>query len=471
VTDLGDRGRMPGVRTIRMGVLAVLLGIVVVLAPTLNAAEEPATAFSAGRIGQLLNLATNGVAVRLRLAELCDTFGPRFSGTTNLEAAIDWALARLKAEGFENVHGEPVKVPHWVRGEERLEQVAPRAMPLPVLGLGGTTNTPPGGIMAPVLVVTNFAELAQRTNEARGRIVVFNPPFTAYGETVQYRSRGAIAAARAGAVASLIRSVTPFSLQTPHTGMMSYDPAVLPIPHAATTVEEAERLQRLQDRGLTPILRLQLGARTLPDADSRNVIAELRGREKPEEVVVVGGHFDSWDVGQGALDDGGGCMAAWEALRCIQASGERPRRTLRLVLWTNEENGLRGAKAYAEQHRAELDRHVLAIESDWGIGPVQGFAFSGSTRANQQLAAVLPHLAALGADRLKAGAGGSDLGPLLSGGVPTMDLWTERRDYFWFHHTPADTFDKVDVAELNRCVASLAVMLYAVAEMPEPLVR
>jgi carboxypeptidase Q len=423
------------------------------------------------RIGRLVESANRGGRALERLTELCDTFGPRFSGSTNLEAAIDWAMARLKEDGFQNVRGEPVKVPKWVRGAESLEELSPRPSRLPVLALGGSVGTPDGGVTARVLVVTNFAELTDRADEARGRIVVFAVPFTAYGETVRYRTRGAIEASKVGAVACLLRSVTPFSLQTPHTGMMVYDEAVPRIPAAAVSVEDAERLRRAQVRGWDTVLRLQLGARTLPDVESRNVVADIPGRTHPEEIVLVGGHFDSWDVGQGALDDGGGCVAAWEALRLIRESGEPPRRTLRLILWANEENGLRGAKAYPEAHRDALPRHVLAIESDWGIGPVQGFAFTGSERANAQLRAILPLLEPVGAGRLKAGAGGSDLGPLLQAGVPVMDLWTDRRDYFWFHHSAADTVDKVDAAELNRCVAALAVMGYAVAEMPEPLAR
>ncbi len=406
-----------------------------------------------------------------RLTELCDRFGPRFSGTTNLEAALDWILERLRADGFENVRGEPVRVPRWVRGEESLEEIGPTPGRLPLLGLGGTTNTPPDGVTASVLVVTNFAELKARAEEARGRIVVFHPPYTAYGETVRYRVSGAIEAAKAGAVASLVRSVTPFSLKTPHTGMMLYEDGTPRIPHAALTTEDAERLLRWQRRGATPVLRLRLGARSLPEVLSRNVIAEIRGREKPDEIVVVGGHIDSWDVGQGALDDGGGCLAAWEALRLILKSGERPSRTLRLVLWTNEENGLRGAKAYAEAHREELDRHVVAVESDWGVGPVAGFAFTGSAAATERVRGIVSRLEPMGAGRLKAGAGGSDLGPLLSAGVPVMDLWTERRDYFWFHHTEADTVDKVDPVELNRCVGALAVMLEAMGNLSEALPR
>jgi carboxypeptidase Q len=425
----------------------------------------------AGFAAELIHHATNSPVAFTRLEELCDTFGPRFSGTTNLEAAIDWILDRLQADGFRNVRGEPVIVPRWVRGEESLEQLSPRPMVLPILGLGGTTNTPGEGITARAFVVTNFAELKARAAEAIDTIVVFNAPFTRYSEVVRYRSRGAIEAARAGAVASLVRSATPFSLQTPHTGGMSYDPAVPRIPHAATTTEETERLLRSQRRGEVPILRLRLGARTLPPGRSRNIVAELPGHERPDEIIVVGGHIDSWDVGQGALDDGVGCIAAWEALRLLNQAGYRPRRTLRLVLWTNEENGLAGARAYPDQHRSELARHVVAIESDHGVGSLRGFAFTGSDHANGQLRELLPLLAGISADQLRAGASGSDLGPLLEQGVPIMDLWLEPRDYFWFHHTAADTVDKVEPAELNRCVAALAVMLYGLSEMPEPLVR
>lgn len=420
---------------------------------------------------KIISAATNSSKAFERLAYLCDTFGPRFSGTTNLEAAIDWVLEELKSDGFSNVRGEEVLVPHWVRNEESLEQVHPRRMLLPVLGLGGTTNTPADGVTAPALVVTNFAELRERASEAAGKIVVFQAPFESYGAIVRYRYEGAVAAAKVGAVASLVRSATPFSLQTPHTGGMSYEEGAPRIPHAAITVEEGERLFRLQRRGVTPVLRLRLGARAFPDATSRNVVAELPGTEFPEQIIVVGGHMDSWDVTPGALDDAGGCLAAWEALRILRESGFRPRRTLRLVLWTNEEFGLRGAKAYAGRGDEELARHVVAIESDWGIGKLRGFAFTGSERANAQLREILPLLQPLGAGELMAGSGGNDLGPLLAKGVPVMDLWTDRSDYFWFHHSPADTVDKVDPVELNRCVAALAVMLGALSEMPEPLAR
>lgn len=219
-----------------------------------------------------------------------------------------------------------------------------------MLGLGGSIATPRDGITADVLVVNSFDDLKARAAEARGKIVLYDVPFTTYGATVQYRSLGAIEAARAGAVASLVRSVTPYSQATPHTGGMRYDSTVTRIPHAAITVEDARMLHRMQDRGEPIVVKLVMSAETLPDVPSRNAVAELTGSEKPEEVVVLGGHIDSWDVGQGAMDDGGGSVVAWEAVRLMRKLGLKPRRTVRVVLWTNEENGLRGGIGYRDAH-------------------------------------------------------------------------------------------------------------------------
>jgi carboxypeptidase Q len=421
--------------------------------------------------GKLIHAATETNFAHRRLSELCDTFGPRFSGTTNLEAAIDWVLAQMKADGLENVHGEEVMVPRWVRGEESLELREPVREPLLMLGLGGSVGTDGKYIEAPVLVVTSFDELYRRRNEARGRIVVFNAPFVDYGQTVAYRWAGAIEAAKAGAFASLTRSVTPFSLRTPHTGMMTYSNGVPEIPHAAITVEDAEQLQRWQDRGTSIVARLKMSARFLEDALSRNVVAEIAGREKPREIVLISGHLDSWDVGQGAQDDGGGCLAAWEAVRLMHQLGLRPRRTVRVVLWTNEENGLRGAKAYAEKHRGELDRHVLAIESDNGTYPPTGFAFSGSDQGISFVKRVGELLDPLHAGNVKPGGGGADVEQLSPSGVPVMELTVENPKYFWFHHTVADTVDKVNPRDLAQCAAALAVMAYMIADLPEPLPR
>ncbi|MBI4544129.1 MAG: M20/M25/M40 family metallo-hydrolase [Gemmatimonadetes bacterium] len=420
---------------------------------------------------RLIDAALRDSAAYARLTELVDRFGPRFSGTENLERALDWILAEMKKDGLENVRGEPVMVPHWVRGAESAELLSPMRRNLPMLGLGGSVATPPPGIAAEVLVVSSFAELEARRAQARGKIVLFDVPFTNYGETVRYRSNGANAAARAGAVASLIRSVTTHSLQTPHTGAMRYDTAVRRIPHAAITAEDAALLHRLQDRGERVVVRLKMEARTLGDAPSRNVMGEIVGSERPEEVVVIGGHIDSWDVGQGAMDDAGGSIVAWEAVRLMHALGLRPRRTVRVVLWTNEENGLRGATAYRAAHAQEVSRHVLAVESDAGVFRPTGFGFTGPDSLFEIVRRVGALLDRIGASTIKRGGGGADIGPLMAQGVPGMGLEVEGARYFWYHHSDADTVDKLDPREVALCVAAMAVMAYVVADLPEPLLR
>jgi carboxypeptidase Q len=418
---------------------------------------------------KIIKAATDSDYAYQRLAVLVDTFGPRLSGSENLENAIDWVLEELKSDGLEEVHGEPVMVPHWVRNEESLSMTYPRPHQMAMLGLGGTIGTPEEGIEAEVLVVNDFIELRKRSKEAEGKIVLFNTPFTEYGRTVMVRVMGGIEAARSGAVASLIRSVGPFSMQTPHTGGMSYQEGVRKIPHAAITIEDAEMLSRMQQRGITPKLKLFMGAQTHPDAPSRNVIAEIKGCSKPEEVVVLGGHIDSWDVGQGAMDDGGGCMAAWEALRTLKRLGIRPRRTIRLVLWTNEENGLKGALAYRDQHAEELDKHVLAMESDSGVFSPLGFGFAGPEKAAKYALAASELLEPIGSNRIRFQAGGADVMPLHGRGVPIMDLQVDGERYFWYHHTNADTLDKLKPEELAKCAATMAVMAYVIADMPESL--
>jgi carboxypeptidase Q len=420
---------------------------------------------------RLMDAALRDSAAWNRLAELTDRFGHRFSGSESLERAIDWVLDRMREDGLENVRGEEVMVPRWVRGRESAELIAPRPAPLPMLGLGGSIATPPEGITAEVLVVSSFAELERRADEARGRMVLFDVPFTTYGATVQYRVNGAIAAARVGAVASLIRSVTPYSLRTPHTGGMRYEAGVPPIPAAALTVEDAMMLHRMQDRGERIVLRLHMEARTEPDVPSRNVVAELVGREFPDEIVVIGGHIDSWDVGTGAMDDAGGVVIAWEAVRLMKELGLRPRRTIRVVGWTNEENGLRGALAYRDRYADVLDRHVLAIESDGGVFRPVGFGFTGSDSARVLLRQVVGLLDRVGADSLLPSGGGADIGPLMERGVPGMGHAVDGTRYFWYHHTDADTVDKLDPREVAMNTAAMAVMAYVVADMPVRLPR
>jgi carboxypeptidase Q len=420
---------------------------------------------------RLIAAATRDSAAWNRLARLSDTFGPRFSGTENLERAIDWMLAEMRNDGLENVRGEDVMVPRWVRGLESAELISPRRQTLPMLGLGGSVGTPTNGITADVLVVSSFDDLKARAAEARGKIVLFDVPFTNYGATVQYRGTGAIEAAKVGAVASLIRSVTPYSMRTPHTGGMRYDSAVTRIPAAALTVEDAMMLHRMQDRGERIRVNLKMDAHTLPDVKSRNVVAELRGREHPDEIVVMGGHIDSWDVGSGAMDDGGGVVIAWEALRLMKALGLRPRRTIRVVGWTNEENGLRGGLAYRDTHAAELDKHVVAIESDGGVFRPVGFGFTGSDAARAILRDVIALLQPIGADTLLAQGGGADIGPIMQRGVPGMSHVVDGTRYFWYHHTEADTPDKLDPAEVARNVAAMAIVAYVIADLPAALPR
>ena len=406
-----------------------------------------------------------------RLSIMCDTYGPRLSGSKNLEQAIDWIVATMKTDGFDTVYTEPVKVPHWVRGNESLTLNAPYQKNMSVLGLGGTIATGPAGITGEVITVSSFDELIKRSKEVKGKIVLFNVPFTKYGETVRYRVNGASEAAKHGAIASLVRSIGPASMYTPHTGGMRYADDVKKIPHAAISLEDAEMLSRQCGLGLKPTVTLKLEGKFLPDANSRNVIAEIRGSEKPEEIVVFGGHIDSWDVGQGAMDDGGGCIAAWEALRVIKQLGLRPKRTMRVCLWTNEENGLMGGKTYAKLHANELANHVLAVESDAGTFKPKGFDFGGSAKGLEVAREICTLLGKIDASSCEEGGGGADIGPIMEQGVPGMGLIVDDSKYFNYHHTHADMVDKIDPTELALCTASMAVLTYVAADMPKRIPR
>lgn len=402
-----------------------------------------------------------------RLATLTDTVGNRLSGSPQLDQAIQWAMEQMKADGLENVHAEAIMVPKWVRGTESAEIVSPNRHAIAMLGLGGSIGTTPQGIQADALVVSSFDDLESKASLARNRIVVFNVPFTTYGQTVEYRSSGASRAARLGAVAALVRSVGLPGFRTPHTGAMRYAEGVPQIPTAAIAGEDADRLQRMQDRGVAPVVRLVMEARMEPDAPSANVIGELRGREKPDEFVVIGGHLDSWDVGSGASDDGGGCIVTWEALRIMKKLGLRPRRSVRVVLWTNEENGGRGGLGYRDQHQSELANHVMMLESDSGVSRPVGFGFSGSDRARDVLRQIASLLTGIGADRIGPSGGGADIGPSVqAANIPSVSLDVDGSRYFAVHHTAADTMDKIDPLEMARCAAAVAVLTYVVADMP-----
>jgi len=414
----------------------------------------------------------------IKLQELCDDIGNRLSGSESLEKAIEWAQKSMKADGQENVRAEKVMVTKWVRGKESCELVEPRPLNIAMLGLGGSVGTPPEGITAEIVVVANKEELDALPLEAvEGKIVVFNcvmPKFTdaigsGYGATVQYRSNGAKWAAEKGAVAALVRSITATSLQTPHTGAMRYGTAETKIPVAAITIEAAELLKRFQARGKKTVVRLKMEAATVGEAPSANVLAEIVGSESPGEIVVIGGHIDSWDVGQGAHDDGAGCVAAMEALNILRKLDLRPRRTIRVVLWTNEENGVAGGRDYVGRHQNEV--HVAGIESDSG-----GFAPSGldvelqddrkEDLAAEQLSEILQYLRPINATVGKKGYSGVDVSLLKILGTPCLGLRVDGSRYFDTHHTWADTVDKVDPDELTNCSITLAVAAYILADMP-----
>jgi len=406
-----------------------------------------------------------------RLGYMCDTFGPRLSGSKNLENAINWILKEMNSDGLENVRGEKVAVPTWIRGKESATLLSPFKKELSMLGLGGSIATPRGGLKAEVIVVNDWDELESRSNEVPGKIVLFNAPFTSYGETVAYRYSGASAAAKHGAVASLIRSIGPWSMNTPHTGVMAYNDDVQKIPNAALTMEDAMMLSRIHDRGNKIIVKLDMNARMVADRWSHNVLGEIKGSIYPEEVVVVGGHIDSWDVGQGAHDDGGACIASWEVLRLIKELGLKPKRTIRCVMWTNEENGGKGNKGYRDMHLDEMDKHVLAIESDGGVFSPKGFGFSGNDSAREIVEEIHELMKPIGANTISDGGRAADVAPLNDEGVPVMSLKVDGSKYFWYHHTDADTFDKIDFNEFNRCIAAMAIMAYVVADLDEPLPR
>ncbi len=461
------------------------LGTVIVAGLLAQASVSAAASLTdtyADAASRLIGAALTSDHAYTRLEQLCDGVGHRIAGSENMARAVEWAAAAMRADGFDTVRLQPAMVPHWVRGDEHAEMLEPHARPLAMLGLGRSIGTPKSGITADVVCVTSFDQLDALPDAfVRGKIVLYDVPFTTYGATVEYRAHGANRAARRGAVAILVRSVTPVSLDSPHTGAMAaYVDSIPRIPGAAVSVEDATQMHRLLNRGKRVRVRLTMSARTLPDVLSHNVIGEVRGTTAPEEIVVVGGHLDSWDVGQGAHDDGGGCAISMEAVRLLKAVGLKPRRTIRCVLWTNEEYGLRGALAYADSARARGERHVAAIESDGGVERFTGFGVTirrdsttvDSARtavARAQLAEIVHLLDGLGSVTATDDGGDADTGPLMRMGVPAVSHHTSVERYFHWHHTHADTFDKIDPRELRVNAAAMAVLVYVLADMEETL--
>jgi hypothetical protein len=422
-----------------------------------------------------------------KLAHLCDRIGNRPSGSRAMAQAIAWARATLAADGHEAVRTEEVKVPVWERGEEEAVLVRPVERRLALLGLGGTVPTPAAGLEADLVVARSFEALAALGEKARGKIVLYTHRLEpvgpgqspSYRTAYPFRAEGATRAARQGAVASLVRSLATSSLRSPHTGTMDYGPGVPKIPAAALATEDADLLERLAASGERVTVRLRMGARTRPDVTEANVVGELRGRERPDEVVVVGAHLDSWDVGQGAHDDGAGVAAAMQALTLLRGLHLVPRRTVRVVLFANEEHGGRGGAGYAERHKGELAQHVAALETDSGGGRPLGVGLARDKAkgpagrvGDEVLRALATLLAPIGADRTQSGgSGGADVRLLGEGGVPIVVYESDQSRYFDYHHSQADTLDKVDRDDLRKNVAALAVTAYLLADMPGQLER
>jgi hypothetical protein len=409
------------------------------------------------------------------LSYLTDMIGPRLSGTPAAAAAVAWTTGRFRAWGIP-VTNERVMVPRWVRGREEGSLVSHMNQKIVLTALGGSVATPAAGITAEVVEVGSFDELKTLGAKVKGKIVFFNVPmdmelvrsnraFEAYGKAVAYRGAGPSRAAEYGAKAVVVRSVGSASLRTPHTGSLRYDPKQPKIPAAAMTAEDSMLVHRLLQRGERVRMRLLLTPRELPDVPSANVVAEWRGSEKPDEIVLIGGHLDSWDLGTGAIDNGSGVAMVMETMRLLKEMNLRPRRTIRAVLFMNEENGLRGARAYFAKHKN--DKHVAAIESDAGAAAPIGFITTLKGDALAALEARTGALAAVGAHRFETSAEtGADTSPLVEAGVTGFGLVPDPLHYFDYHHTPADTLDKVDRRELAQDAAAMAALAWILADAP-----
>eukprot|EP01132_Coremiostelium_polycephalum_P004987 gene4987-6209_t len=436
----------------------------------LSISQKIALSYNCDENGKkVVNQALKGTNAFNRLSTMCTSFGNRLSGSVALENTIDWVQQQMISDGLENVHTDPVSVTHWVRNNEYASIQSPYYKKMNILGLGGSVNTTSqDGVTAEVVVVSNFQQLDQIGTTVQGKIVLFNNIFTNYSSTVQYRVRGASAASKYGAVACLVRSVTPYSLGTPHTGGMYYDPNYPKIPTAAITLEDADLIQGLVNLNKTVTVQLYMEAQTLPNAISRNVMGEITGSDYPDEVVVLGGHIDSWDVGQGAMDDGGGLMVAWEAVNLIKSLGIKPKRTIRVVGWTNEENGAAGGAEYAKLYSNET---FFSIETDGGATTPYGFTIGGaSTKTIDALQTIANKvLSPIGSNSISAGEVGTDNEPLVDAGVPGASLVTNMTQYFWFHHSEGDAIDKMDPKQMDLCVATLAAMSICLANFNGPL--
>lgn len=423
-----------------------------------------------------------------QVEHLSNNIGPRLSGSAQAEQAVQYVAAEMRKLGLE-VRLQKVMVPHWVRGDEKAELVewegmAPGTTQKVVLtALGGSVATSADGITADIVVVNSFDELTKLGREKiQGKIVLFNNKYdremassgfggAAYGQAVAYRFGGAAAAARFGAVAALVRSAGASQNRLAHAGAMGYQDGITKIPTAAVSFEDAETIANLAADGKVR-MHLLLTPQTLPDTPSYNVIADLKGSEKPEEVVIVSGHLDSWDLGRGAIDDGAGVAMSMATPFILKQLGLKPKRTIRFIAWMNEENGGRGSAGYAEEQKGNMSNQFAAIEADLGASHPVGFLFAGKQEAVPYFAPITDVLWSQGAGIIQVQPNvGSDVGPLTRQGVPSFAPYFDQRTYFLYHHTAADTFDKIVPKEMAENASVVAVLAYGLANVEQPLPR
>lgn len=462
------------------GVAAALMGASLVAAAARGGEAKGSAAAEQALAARLMGMAMSDGRAYALAESLSDGVGPRPSGSVGAAQAVKWAVEKMRALGLKNVHTEPVRVPHWIRGTAEAELVAPTRQEIHLTTLGPSVGTGPEGITADVVEVAGFEELKALGDGARGKIVLFNPrqmvrgkTFDEYGRAVVVRSGGAVAAAKAGAVAALVRSAGTGEYRLPHTGGMHYDEATPKIPAAAVTAEDADLIKRLIDSGgggahAHVRMKLVMTPRFDGDVESANVIGEVPGRDRAGEIVLLGAHLDSWDLATGAIDDAAGCGIVMDAARIIGSVGRAPRRTVRVVLFMNEEMGLSGARAYAAAHAGELSKHVAAVEVDSGAGRPAGFGVVGAGGV-PLLRRIAAPLATIGASSVvESSDPGADLLPM-SGKVPMFGIDQDLTTYFDWHHTAADTFDKIDAMDIAFNTAAIAVAAYGLADASETM--
>ncbi|WP_171738316.1 M28 family peptidase [Spirosoma taeanense] len=405
------------------------------------------------------------------LRHLTKQIGPRLSGSTGAQKAVDWTKQLMEQQGFDRVFLQDVMVPHWVRGakEEAYIRNGKQKTTVPIAALGGSVATGPKGVEAGVVEVKSFTELrALGADKVKGKIVFFNRPmdptkintFEAYGGAVEQRANGATEAAKLGAIGAIVRSMTNVHDDNPHTGSMRYGTGVPLIPTAAISTNGADLLSKSLSENPNLTFYFKQNSETLPDAKSYNVVGEIRGSEKPDEIIVVGGHLDSWDLSEGAHDDGSGCVQSIEVLRILKSLGIKPKRTIRAVMFMNEENGLRGGVQYADLAKKNNEKHIAAVESDNGGFTPRGFGIVGTPDQRAKAIAWKPLLAPYGLTEIGPGGGGADIGPLATLGTVLFGFKPDTQRYFDYHHTAVDRFEAVSQRELELGAASMAALVY-----------